>query len=44
MPVSSTAGPEARTMIRGPLPVVRSSITSMTSTPKEVTAVPRTTE
>jgi hypothetical protein len=44
MPVSSTAGPETLTRIRGPDPLVRSSTTSITSTPKAAISVPRTTE
>ena len=44
MPVSSIAGPEPLTRIRGPLPLAESSITSITSIANDDTSVPRTTE
>ncbi len=44
MPVASTAGPEAVTMMRAPSVPGSESITSTTSTSNELIVVPRTTE
>ena len=43
-PLASTAGPDTRTRIRGPVSPVSPAITSRTSTPKEEISVPRITD